>query len=227
VADVANGSIRQIAPFAEPPISWSGDSRYVAAQVANQNKTSTQVIRLRDGHRHVFAVAGSVASIAFSPDDSRVVICAGDDYGLESLSLAATSSGRATSYGPLGACWGAWSRYGLAYTTTDATKYTFSTYADVLLRSPAHAQARTLYRLGPDGAASLVGWSGNGELLATTSDEAVRDPDDAVRLAEQAVALTERREPSGAPPADSPSMRSRATPRGSSSSRTTTSSQST
>jgi len=81
VADIATGAIQQFAPYAEAPIAWSADSRYLASQDSNQDNLNTQVISLRSRRRDVFATGvgggfGIVESIAFSLDDSRVLSCA-------------------------------------------------------------------------------------------------------------------------------------------------------
>jgi hypothetical protein len=48
VADLDNGVTTQVAPYAQAPIAWSADSRYLASQDTNQNNADTQVIRLRN-----------------------------------------------------------------------------------------------------------------------------------------------------------------------------------
>jgi hypothetical protein len=77
VADLDTGVTEQVAPFAQPPIVWSADSRYLASQDTNQNRANTQVIRLRHRRRWIVPVVGSslddVVSIAFSPDDAQVL----------------------------------------------------------------------------------------------------------------------------------------------------------
>jgi hypothetical protein len=173
VADLDTGVTEQVAPFAQPPIVWSADSRYLASQDTNQNRANTQVIRLRDRRRWIVPVVGSslddVVSIAFSPDDAQVLRC-DNDMGVFELSLAASAGGHPRSYGALDACWAIWSRFGLAYTTTDSTRYGPATYDNILLRPGLAGVARTLDQLGPTAYPSLVGWSATGELLAAIAD---------------------------------------------------------
>jgi hypothetical protein len=173
VADLDTGVTKQVAPFAQPPIVWSADSRYLASQDTNQNNDNTQVVRLRGGRRRISRVVGDslddTVSIAFSPDDAQVLTC-DNDIGVFELSLAATAGGRARSYGAFGDCWATWSRFGLAYTTTDSTRYNPASYDNVLFRPGLAGVARTLDHLGPTPYPSLVGWSATGELLAATAD---------------------------------------------------------
>ncbi|HEY5197751.1 MAG TPA: hypothetical protein VIJ51_12075 [Solirubrobacteraceae bacterium] len=173
VADLDSDATTQVAPFAQPPIAWSTDSRYLASQDTNQNNAHTQVIRLRNRRRRIVPVAGSspsdIVSITFSPDDAQVLTC--DNYmGVLELSLAKTAAGGARSYGAVDDCWATWSRYGLAYTTTDSTRDDPTSYNNILLRPGLMGAARTLDRLGPTSDPSLAGWSASGELLAATAD---------------------------------------------------------
>jgi hypothetical protein len=173
VADPDSGVTTQVAPFAQAPIAWSADSRYLASQDTDENNANTQVIRFRNRRRRIVRVVGSslsdIESIAFSPDDAHVVTC-DNDLGVFELSLAATATGRARSYGAPGDCWATWSRDGLAYTTTDSTRYDPASYNNILLRPGLAGIARTVDRLGPAVIASLVGSSATGELLAAIDD---------------------------------------------------------
>ena len=174
VADIATGAIQQLAPYAEAPIAWSADSRYLASQDSNQDNLNTQVIRIRSRRRDVSATGvgggfGIVESIAFSPDDSRVLSCANDGGTLD-FTLAPTAGGRVRAYGARGECWAAWSRYSLAYTKTNGNRYDATSYTDVQLRAGTSGRERTVYRLGQNSDISLKGWSATGVLLAATSD---------------------------------------------------------
>jgi hypothetical protein len=174
VADLHTGTTVQIAPYAQTPIVWSADSRYLASQDSGQSNVNTQVIRLRDRRRRLVRVGssfGALESIAFSPNDSQVLAC-DDDGGTFRLSLAAIAGGRARSYGAFGDCWAKWSHFGLAYTTTDATRYNPPSYADVLLRRGLRGSERTVDGFGENSSASLVRWSATGDLLAATDDTA-------------------------------------------------------
>jgi hypothetical protein len=174
VADLGTGTTVQIAPYAQAPIVWSADSHYLASQDSDQNNVNAQVIRLRDRRRRVVRVGssfGALESIAFSPSDSQVLAC-DDDGGTFRLSLAATVGGRARSYGAFGDCWATWSRFGLAYITTDATRYSPPSYANVVLRPGLRGSERIVGRFGAGAGAALIGWSATGELLAATDDTA-------------------------------------------------------